>query len=102
MKMRVQRCVSPMNNMSESSSKVLKNSNRTAECPQILMYLERLQHLVPTCPKDRPVNKLELIHLRQNQESSKPITKNLKFCCPLRAKFSEHHLLTSVSMSFRD
>lgn len=67
--MRVQRCVSPVHavvglssdsNNNNNNSKVLKNSNRS-ECPQILMYLQRLQHLVPTCPKDRPVNKLELI-----------------------------------------
>ncbi|KAA0200959.1 hypothetical protein HAZT_HAZT005662 [Hyalella azteca] len=62
--MRVQRSTSPLQSSNlapDASSKVLKNSNRGSECPQILMYLERLQRLVPTCPKDRPVNKLELI-----------------------------------------
>lgn len=72
--MRVQRCASPVhavvsmaetnNNSNNNVGKVLKNSNGRSggtECPQILMYLERLQHLVPSCPKDRPINKLELI-----------------------------------------
>lgn len=61
--MRVQRGVAPaITGVTETNNnKILKNSNRNSECPQILMYLERLQHLVPSCPKDRPVNKLELI-----------------------------------------
>jgi len=37
----------------------LKTDNTSAD--QVLLYLERLQHLVPQCPKDRPVTKLELI-----------------------------------------
>ena len=32
-----------------------------AEATQVLMYLDRLQQLVPHCPKDRPVPRLELI-----------------------------------------
>ncbi|KAG7161482.1 extra-macrochaetae-like 3 [Homarus americanus] len=32
-----------------------------AEATQVLMYLDRLQQLVPQCPKDRPVPRLELI-----------------------------------------
>jgi len=58
--MRVQRCASPVQAMvGMTEGKITKN--RSNDCPQIMMYLERLQHLVPTCPKDRPIPKLELI-----------------------------------------
>ncbi|XP_042227605.1 protein extra-macrochaetae-like [Homarus americanus] len=61
MKMRAQRCVSPVQAvMGVMEGKVHKPPPKT-EGAEVLMYLERLQHLVPLCPKDRPVTKLELI-----------------------------------------
>ena len=64
--MRVHRCASPVQAMHVglNEGKILKARNgntNSNDSPQILMYLQRLQHLVPTCPKDRPVTKLELI-----------------------------------------
>jgi len=44
--------------VNNNSRNIVKN--RT-ECSQILLHLQRLQHLVPTCPKDKPMNKLQLI-----------------------------------------
>ncbi|XP_063870756.1 protein extra-macrochaetae-like [Scylla paramamosain] len=61
MKMRAQRCVSPVQAvMGVMDGKVHKAPPKT-EGAEVLMYMERLQHLVPFCPKDRPVTKLELI-----------------------------------------
>ena len=63
--MRAQRCESPVQalvGLSETNNnKIMKNYNNKNECAQILMYLDRLQHLVPNCPKDKPIGKLELI-----------------------------------------
>jgi len=36
-------------------------SSDTCETAQALMYLERLQELVPQCPKDKKTSKLEVI-----------------------------------------
>ncbi|XP_068230619.1 protein extra-macrochaetae-like [Palaemon carinicauda] len=59
--MRVQRCVSPVHAvMGVIEGKVHKAPPKT-DGADVLMYLERLQNLVPMCPKDRPVTKLELI-----------------------------------------
>lgn len=59
--MRVQRCISPVHAvMGVMEGKVHKSLPKT-DAPDVLMYLERLQNLVPMCPKDRPVTKLELI-----------------------------------------
>ncbi|CAL4090750.1 unnamed protein product, partial [Meganyctiphanes norvegica] len=64
--MRVQRCISPivpLQNLSLlDSGKVQKTqSSSKTEGAQVLQYLERLQNLVPGCPNDRPLSKLELI-----------------------------------------
>ncbi|CAL4090753.1 unnamed protein product, partial [Meganyctiphanes norvegica] len=64
--MRVHRCISPivpLQNLSLlDSGKVQKTqSSSKTEGAQVLQYLERLQNLVPGCPNDRPVSKLELI-----------------------------------------
>lgn len=67
--MRAQRCVSPVSAVVgvTQEGKITKpnihhHHQRTAEgSAEVLVYLERLQHLVPQCPKDRPVTKLELI-----------------------------------------
>jgi len=68
--MRVQRCVSPIQAVvglspeTNNNNKVVKNNNinnKPNECQQVVMYMERLQHLVPNCPKDKPINKLDLI-----------------------------------------
>lgn len=61
MKMRAQRCVSPVTAVvGITDGKVCKTASPT-EKAEVKLYLERLQHLVPRCPKDRPVTKLELI-----------------------------------------
>lgn len=60
--MRVQRCVSPVHAvMGVLEGKVHKAPPPKTDCADVMMYLERLQNLVPMCPKDRPVTKLELI-----------------------------------------
>jgi len=63
--MRVQRSISPivaLQNLSLGTGKVQKTQAPSkTEGTQVLQYLERLQNLVPQCPKDRPVSKLELI-----------------------------------------
>ncbi|XP_071532423.1 DNA-binding protein inhibitor ID-1-like [Panulirus ornatus] len=59
--MKAQRCASPVQAiMGVLEGKAGKPSAR-AEATQVLMYLDRLQQLVPQCPKDRPVSRLELI-----------------------------------------
>ncbi|XP_047474512.1 DNA-binding protein inhibitor ID-1-like [Penaeus chinensis] len=59
--MKAQRCVSPVQAvMGVMEGKVGKLSAK-AEATQVLMYMDRLQQLVPQCPKDRPVSRLELI-----------------------------------------
>ncbi|XP_047501683.1 protein extra-macrochaetae-like [Penaeus chinensis] len=60
--MRAQRCVSPVQAvMGVMDGKIRKAPLKSDGADQVLLYLERLQHLVPQCPKDRPVTKLELI-----------------------------------------
>ncbi|XP_042866733.1 protein extra-macrochaetae-like [Penaeus japonicus] len=60
--MRAQRCVSPVQAvMGVMDGKIRKSPLKSDGADQVLLYLERLQHLVPQCPKDRPVTKLELI-----------------------------------------
>ena len=64
--MRVQRSISPivaLQNLSLDGGKVQKAQSSMAKTDgtQVLQFLERLQDLVPQCPKDRPVSKLELI-----------------------------------------
>ncbi|MPC47406.1 protein extra-macrochaetae-like [Portunus trituberculatus] len=59
--MKAQRCSSPLQAVvGVLEGKAGKPSTR-AEATQVLMYLDRLQQLVPQCPKDRPVPRLELI-----------------------------------------
>lgn len=59
--MKAQRCSSPLQAVvGVLEGKTGKPSTR-AEATQVLMYLDRLQQLVPHCPKDRPVPRLELI-----------------------------------------
>lgn len=59
--MKAQRCSSPLQAVvGVLEGKTGKPSTR-AEATQVLMYLDRLQQLVPHCPKDRPLPRLELI-----------------------------------------
>ncbi|XP_069937504.1 protein extra-macrochaetae-like [Cherax quadricarinatus] len=59
--MKAERCTSPVQAvMGVLEGKAGKPSSK-AEATQVLMYLDRLQQLVPQCPKDRPVSRLELI-----------------------------------------
>ncbi|XP_064087876.1 protein extra-macrochaetae-like [Macrobrachium nipponense] len=59
--MKAQRCVSPLQAvMGVLEGKITKHEAK-AEATQVLMYLDRLQQLVPQCPKDRPISRLELI-----------------------------------------
>ncbi|XP_045606555.1 protein extra-macrochaetae-like [Procambarus clarkii] len=59
--MKAERCVSPVQAvMGVLEGKSGKPSSK-AEATQVLMYMDRLQQLVPQCPKDRPVSRLELI-----------------------------------------
>ena len=60
--MRVQRSISPIVALQNLSlGKVQKTQSSKTEGAEVLQYLERLQNLVPQCPKDRPMSKLELI-----------------------------------------
>ncbi|KAK7020188.1 DNA-binding protein inhibitor ID-2 [Halocaridina rubra] len=59
--MRVQRCVSPVHAVMGVMEGKIQKAAPKPDCADVLLYLERLQNLVPMCPKDRPVSKLELI-----------------------------------------
>ncbi|XP_076069308.1 uncharacterized protein LOC143041363 [Oratosquilla oratoria] len=60
--MKAHRCSSPVQAvMGVVLDGKISKSSSSSESKQLLMYLDKLQHLVPRCPKDRPVPKLELI-----------------------------------------
>ncbi|KAK7079040.1 DNA-binding protein inhibitor ID-2 [Halocaridina rubra] len=56
-----ERCVSPLQAVMGVLEGKISKSEAKAEATQVLMYLDRLQQLVPDCPKDRPISRLELI-----------------------------------------
>lgn len=64
--MKAQRCASPLQavvGVLEGKNNNNNNNKVTtlAEATQAVMYFDRLQQLVPFCPKDRPMSRLELI-----------------------------------------
>ena len=60
--MKVQRCVSPVQAIvGLNDGKIFKSNSSKEDGIKVMEYLDKLQHLVPHCPKDRPVSKLELI-----------------------------------------
>ncbi|XP_037801174.1 uncharacterized protein LOC119596104, partial [Penaeus monodon] len=85
--MRAQRCVSPVQAvMGVMDGKIRKSPLKSDGADQVLLYLERLQHLVPQCPKDRPVTKLELVpHLRGRDGVRGELVSGAAADCRLRA-----------------
>lgn len=62
--MKAQRCASPLQAVVGVLEGKNNNNNKVstlAEATQAVMYFDRLQQLVPFCPKDRPMSRLELI-----------------------------------------
>ena len=60
--MKVQRCASPVQAIvGRNEGKIYKMGGSKDDGMKVLEYMEKLQHLVPLCPKDRPVSKLEVI-----------------------------------------